>query len=45
MTEEDYQRLEGEARAEVEAAVRFADQSDWEPTGDLERFVYAERAR
>jgi pyruvate dehydrogenase E1 component alpha subunit len=44
MTEEDYQRLEGEARAEVESAVRFAEQSDWEPTGDLERFVYAERA-
>ena len=45
MTEEDYQRLEGEARAEVEAAVRFAEGSEWEPTGDLERFVYAERAR
>jgi len=45
MTEDDYQRLETEARAEVEAAVRFAERSDWEPTGDLERFVYAERAR
>ena len=44
MTEDDYQRLEAEARAEVEAAVRFAERSDWEPAGDLERFVYAERA-
>jgi pyruvate dehydrogenase E1 component alpha subunit len=45
MTEDDYQRLEAEARAEVEAAVRFAEQSEWEPAGDLERFVYAEPAR
>lgn len=45
MTEDDYQRLEGEARAEVETAVSFAEQSDWEPVGDLERFVYAERAQ
>ena len=45
MTEDDYQRLEAEARAEVEAAVRFAEQSEWEPAGDLERFVYAEGAR
>lgn len=45
MTEDDYQRLEGEARAEVETAVAFAEQSEWEPAGDLERFVYAERAQ
>lgn len=45
MTEEDYQRLEDEARAEVETAVSFAEQSDWEPVTDLERYVYAERAR
>jgi len=43
MSEDDYQRLEREARAEVEAAVAFAEQSDWEPVGDLERHVYAER--
>ncbi|MBW4051780.1 MAG: pyruvate dehydrogenase (acetyl-transferring) E1 component subunit alpha [Proteobacteria bacterium] len=42
MTEEDYQRLEREARAEVDAAVEFAESSPWEPTSDLERFVYAE---
>jgi len=45
MTEDDYQRLEREARAEVEAAVTFAEQSEWEPVGDLERYVYAEPAR
>ena len=45
MTENDYQRLEGEARAEVEAAVTYAEQSDWEPAEDLERFVYAEATR
>jgi pyruvate dehydrogenase E1 component alpha subunit len=44
MTEDDYQRLEGEARAEVEEAVKFAEQSGWEPVEDLERFVYAEPA-
>jgi TPP-dependent pyruvate/acetoin dehydrogenase alpha subunit len=45
MSEDDYQRLEAEARAEVEAAVSFAEQSDWEPVEELERFVYAEHAR
>lgn len=45
MTEEDYQRLEREARAEVEDSVAFAERSDWEPVADLERFVYAERAK
>ena len=44
MTEEDYQRLEREAQAEVDAAVRFAESSPWEPVSELERFVYAERA-
>jgi pyruvate dehydrogenase E1 component alpha subunit len=43
MTEEDYQRLEREASAEVESAVQFAESSPWEPVEDLERFVYAER--
>jgi pyruvate dehydrogenase E1 component alpha subunit len=45
MSEDDYQRLEAEARAEVEAAVSFAEQSDWEPVEELERFVHAEHAR
>ncbi len=44
MSEEDYQRLEREARSEVEAAVEFAERAAWEPVADLERFVYAERA-
>jgi TPP-dependent pyruvate/acetoin dehydrogenase alpha subunit len=44
MTEDDYQRLDAEARAQVEAAVRFAELSDWEAAADLERFVYAEQA-
>jgi pyruvate dehydrogenase E1 component subunit alpha len=43
MTEQDYEQLEREARAEVDSAVQFADGSPWEPTSDLERFVYAER--
>ncbi len=44
MSEEDYQRLEREAQTEVDAAVRFAEGSPWEPVSELERFVYAERA-
>lgn len=44
MTEEDYQRLEREAGAEIDAAAQFAEASPWEPVSDLERFVYAERA-
>ncbi len=42
MTEEDYQRLEREAEAEVETAVGFAESSPWEPVSELARFVYAE---
>lgn len=42
MSEEDYQRLERESRDEVEQAVAFAESSEWEPAGDLERYVYAE---
>ena len=44
MTEDDYQGLEREANAEVDASVQFAESSPWEPVSDLERFVYAERA-
>lgn len=43
MNQEDYQRLEREANAEVDAAVEFAERAPWEPVSDLERFVYAER--
>lgn len=45
MSEADYQRLEHEARTEVEESVAFAERSDWEPITDLERFVFAERAQ
>ena len=44
MNEDDYQRLEREARAEVETAVDFAERAAFEPVAQLERFVYAERA-
>ena len=44
MTEDDYQRLEREARAEVADSVAFAERSAWEPVAELERFVYAEPA-
>jgi pyruvate dehydrogenase E1 component alpha subunit len=42
MSEDDYQRCEREANAEVDAAVQFAEASAWESVADLERFVYAE---
>jgi pyruvate dehydrogenase E1 component alpha subunit len=42
ITEEDFLRLDQAAAAEVDAAVRFAEQSEWEPVADLQRFVYAE---
>ncbi len=42
MTEEDFVRLQQQADAEVDAAVEFAERSDWEPVEDLRRFVYAE---
>jgi len=45
MTEEDFQRLQQEADAEVQAAVQFAGDAPWEPVEDLARHVYAEEAR
>jgi len=45
MSEDDYQRLEHDARAEVQAAVEFAERAEWEPLEQLERFVYAERTQ
>jgi len=44
MTEDDYQQLLRKADAEVEEAVAFAEQSEWEPLEDLRRHVYAEAA-
>jgi len=40
MTEDDFQRLDGEVNAEVAAAVDYAEQGEWEPVGDLTRDVY-----
>ncbi|OGI44040.1 MAG: pyruvate dehydrogenase (acetyl-transferring) E1 component subunit alpha [Candidatus Muproteobacteria bacterium RBG_16_64_11] len=40
MTEDDFQRLDGEVNAEVAAAVAFAEQGSWEPIADLTRDVY-----
>ena len=45
LTEDDFQRLQREADAEVAAAVEFAAAAEWEPVGDLARHVYAEEAR
>jgi pyruvate dehydrogenase E1 component alpha subunit len=44
MTEDDFQRVQNESNAEVDAAVAFAEQAPWEDVADLQRFVYAERA-
>jgi pyruvate dehydrogenase E1 component alpha subunit len=43
MSEDDYQRLERGARAEVETAVDFAERAEFEPVSHLGRFVYAEQ--
>jgi TPP-dependent pyruvate/acetoin dehydrogenase alpha subunit len=42
MTEDDFQRLLREADEEVQAAVQFAADADWEPVEDLARHVCAE---
>jgi pyruvate dehydrogenase E1 component alpha subunit len=44
LTEEDYQSLERAADREVDAAVAFAERSEWEPVEELLRHVYAEPA-
>jgi pyruvate dehydrogenase E1 component alpha subunit len=44
MTEDDFQRLQHEADAEVLAAVEYAARSEWEPVADLQRHVYFEGA-
>jgi len=43
MTEADFQRLDAQVRAEVTAAVEFAEQGTWEPVGDLLRDVHTEQ--
>jgi pyruvate dehydrogenase E1 component alpha subunit len=42
--EADLEKIEAEAAAEVDAAVAFAEAGTWEPTADLTKYVYAERA-
>jgi len=42
MTEDDFQRIEREANAEVDAAVKFAHDSEFESIDELHRFVVAE---
>ncbi len=44
MTEEDFQRLQSAANAEVEDAVQFAEAAPFEPVEELQRYVYAEAA-
>ena len=45
LSEEDFQRLQQAADAEVDAAVAFAEAAAWEPTSELMRHVYAEVPR
>jgi pyruvate dehydrogenase E1 component subunit alpha len=44
MTEDDFLKLQSAANAEVDDAVRFAEQAAIEPVAELQRFVYAEAA-
>lgn len=44
MTEDDFLKLQSAANAEVDEAVRFAEQATIEPVAELQRFVYAEAA-
>ena len=41
VTEEDLSAIEKEAAKEIEAAVQFAEDGEWEPVEDLTRHVYA----
>jgi pyruvate dehydrogenase E1 component subunit alpha len=42
ITEQDFLDLQQQADAEIDAAVAFAEASEWEPLEDLERHVFAE---
>jgi pyruvate dehydrogenase E1 component alpha subunit len=44
MSEDDFQRLQSAANAEVDDAVQFAEQAPIEQVAELQRFVYAEAA-
>lgn len=43
ITADEIETMEHEVRAEVEAAVQFAEAGTWEPVHELERYVYSER--
>jgi pyruvate dehydrogenase E1 component alpha subunit len=42
LTDAEWEFMEEEVAAEVEAAVAYAEAAEWEPVEDLERFVYSE---
>ena len=42
LSEEMMARLEDEVSKEVDEAVAFAEEGDWEPVDELTRFVYSE---
>ncbi len=44
LTADDKKAIETEVKAEIDAAVAFAEAGQWEPVEDLERFVYSERS-
>jgi TPP-dependent pyruvate/acetoin dehydrogenase alpha subunit len=42
LTEEDVQRIDGEAAAEMEEAERFSTESPWPDPKDFEKALYAD---
>ncbi len=43
MDEDDLEQIEKEIAAEIEDAIVFAEQSEWEAIEDLTRFVYSDQ--
>ena len=43
INEEDFQAIETEAAAQVEEAIKFAEEGTWEPVEHLTRFVHSDR--
>jgi TPP-dependent pyruvate/acetoin dehydrogenase alpha subunit len=41
---EEFERIDAEVIAEIDAAVTFAEAGTWEPIEQLTRFTYAEKA-
>lgn len=42
LSDEDWERMEGDAGEEIDRAVSYAEAGTWEPVEDLTRFVYSE---